>query len=56
MACFCRPGIHFVEHQPFFKSKTKKFFDKAELYSKGIIQNNIRNTERINDDSGIDYN
>ena len=56
MACFCRPGIHFVEYQPFFKNKTKKFFDKAVLISMGIIQSNMRNRELINEVLGIDFN
>lgn len=33
-----------------FCNSTKKFFDKAERYTKGIVQSELRNIERISED------
>jgi len=44
------------EYQWIFKNKTKKFFDKAQLYTQGILVSQQRNIEQICDSlSGADY-
>jgi len=47
MASLQRLDDYLSEYQCFFKNKTKKFFDKAEKYSKGIFLSRERNIERI---------
>jgi SRSO17 transposase len=37
------------EFECVFQNKTKKFFDKAQLYTHGILQSNLRNIEQICD-------
>ncbi|MES0447819.1 MAG: IS701 family transposase [Desulfobacterales bacterium] len=40
----------------FFRSRTKKFFDKAEKYAKGIFLSNSRNIERVcESQQNLDY-
>jgi SRSO17 transposase len=44
------------DYQCFFRNKTKKFFDKARQYTKGILVSHLRNIEQINDTLGTtDY-
>jgi SRSO17 transposase len=44
------------EYQWIFKNRTKKFFDKAQLYTQGILISQHRNIEQICDNlSGTDY-
>lgn len=44
------------DYQCFFKNKTKKFFDKARLYTHGLLISNLRNIEQISDTLGnTDY-
>lgn len=38
---------YLADYQVFFSNKTKKFFDKAEKYAKGIFLCNNRNIERV---------
>ena len=38
-----------------FRNRTKTFFDKAELYTKGIVQSQLRNIERISEDLNASY-
>jgi len=40
---------YLFEYQSVFKNKTKTFFDKAQLYTQGILQCNSRNIEQICD-------
>lgn len=47
--------IHLSEYEHFFRNKTKKFFDKAENYSHGVIKSQLRNIERICEDTQTDY-
>ncbi len=42
-----RLDSYLSEYQYIFKSKTKKFFDKAEKYVHGLFISNLRNIERI---------
>lgn len=44
-----RLEVYLSDFQCIFKSKTKKFHDKAELYSYGILQSNRRNIEQVSD-------
>jgi len=44
------------EYQRFFRNKTKKFFDKAMQYTRGLLVSNLRNIEQISDTLGTtDY-
>jgi SRSO17 transposase len=44
------------DYQWIFRSKTKKFFDKAQQYTQGLIVSHLRNIEQISDTLGtIDY-
>lgn len=38
-----------------FRNRTKTFFDKAERYTKGIVQSQLRNIERISEDLNASY-
>ena len=40
---------YLTEYQLIFKNKTKTFFDKAQLYTQGILRSNLRNIEQICD-------
>ena len=47
---------YIADYQLFFRNKTKKFFDKAEKYSKGIFLSRERNLERISESQReLDY-
>lgn len=50
-----RFSVHLIEYQSIFKNKTKVCFDKAELYTQGIIKSNMRNIERISEELGANY-
>ena len=50
-----RLSVHLAEYQHIFRNRTKKFFDKAEKYAQGIVQSQMRNIERISEESGTDY-
>jgi len=51
-----RLDVYLVEYQDIFKSKTKKFFDKAEKYTQGLFIAKQRNIEKICDKlSSVDY-
>ncbi len=44
------------DYECFFKSKTKKFFDKAQKYTHGVFLSSRRNIERICEiQQGVDY-
>lgn len=48
--------MYLSEYQDIFRSKTKKFFDKAEKYTKGLFLSRKRNIERICESlSSTDY-
>ena len=47
MATLQRLDYYLSDYQCFFKNRTKKFFDKAEKYSKGLFLSRDRNIERI---------
>jgi hypothetical protein len=36
-------SVHLAEYQLILHNKTKHFFDKAELYTKGIVQSQLFN-------------
>ena len=46
---------YIVEYERNYENKTKKFFDKAEKYSLGILKSHMRNIERISEDLKVDY-
>lgn len=50
-----RLSEHLVPYKPIFCNRTKKFFDKAEHYTKGIVQSQLRNIERISEDLNVHY-
>lgn len=50
-----RLGLHLSEYQSVFKNKTKQFFDKAQIYAKGLLLSNNRNIEKITEDMNVDY-
>lgn len=50
-----RLSDHFTSYSHIFCNRTKRFFDKAELYTKGIMQSRLRNIERISEDLDAQY-
>jgi SRSO17 transposase len=50
-----RFSAHLADYQHIFQNKTKRFFDKAEIYGKGVLMSNLRNIERISEDMDADY-
>ena len=50
-----RLSTHLAEYQHLFYNRTKRFFDKAELYTKGIVQSQLLNIERISEEFNADY-
>jgi SRSO17 transposase len=50
-----RLSDHLVEYKHVFCSSTKKFFDKAEQYTIGIVQSELRNIERISETLDANY-
>jgi SRSO17 transposase len=50
-----RLRCYLIEYESVFRNKTKRFFDKAEKYTEGIIKSQMRNIERISEDIGVDY-
>jgi SRSO17 transposase len=54
-SAYNRLSSYLSEYQLIFKNKTKKFFDKAQLYTHGMLQNNSCNIEQICDTLASDY-
>ena len=50
-----RLSDHLIPYKQFFCNRTKKFFDKAEHYIRGIVQSQLRNIERISEDLDANY-
>jgi SRSO17 transposase len=50
-----RLSDHLVPYEHIFRNRTKTFFDKARLYTKGIVQSQLRNIERISEDLDANY-
>lgn len=51
-----RLEIYLSDYQCFFQNRTKKFFDKASLYTQGLLVSQLRNIEQISDTLGTtDY-
>jgi len=50
-----RLSDHLTPYKQLFCNRTKKFFDKAEQYTKGIVQSELRNIERISEDLDANY-
>jgi hypothetical protein len=48
-----RLEAYLVEYLAYFKNRTKRFFDKAEKYSLGVLKSQTRNIERISEDQGL---
>lgn len=55
-SCKKRLISYLVEYESLFRNRTKKFFDKAEKYSLGILKSQMRNIERISEELQVDYN
>ncbi|MDR0612529.1 MAG: transposase [Dysgonamonadaceae bacterium] len=45
-----RFNSYLSEYEDIFKSKTKRFFDKAKLYCEGIFMSELSNIERISEE------
>ncbi len=50
-----RLSDHFTRYRPIFCNRTKRFFDRAEHYTQGIVQSQFRNIERISEDLDAQY-
>lgn len=50
-----RLDSHLSEYEQFFKNKTKRFFDKAQIYCQGIFMSELSNIERISEEMFADY-
>lgn len=50
-----RLSEHLAPYKSIFSNRTKKFFDKAEHYTKGIVQSRLRNIERISEELNVHY-
>lgn len=50
-----RLSDHLAPYKQLFCNQTKRFFDKAEQYTKGIVQSELRNIERISEDLDANY-
>lgn len=50
-----RLTFHLADYQHIFCNRTKKFFNKAEIYTKGLVLSQMRNIERISEDMSVDY-
>jgi SRSO17 transposase len=50
-----RLSDHLTDYQSIFRNRTKVCFDKAELYTQGIIKSNMHNIECISEESGTNY-
>jgi SRSO17 transposase len=46
---------YIANYQDVFKSKTKRFFDKAQIYCQGIFMSELSNIERISEDMFANY-
>lgn len=55
MSAGVRLTRYIIEYQGFFKNKTKRNFDKAQLYVEGILLSDLNNIERINETLDEDY-
>ena len=43
------------DYEQFFKNKTKRFFDKAQIYCQGIFMSEPGNIERISEEMFANY-
>jgi len=50
-----RLSDHLVDFQHIFRNSTKNNFSKAQKYTHGLVQSQMRNIEQICDDTGSDY-
>jgi SRSO17 transposase len=50
-----RLKTHLADYQYVFRNKTKIFYDKAVQYTSGIVLSELKNIERICEDTGVDY-
>jgi SRSO17 transposase len=46
---------YLYSYQDIFRSKTKRFFDKAQTYCKGIFMSDLSNIERVSEDMFANY-
>ncbi len=46
---------HVSDYETVFRNRTKRFFDKAKTYTEGVIKSDMRNIERISENTGTDY-
>ena len=50
-----RLDSHLADYESVFRSKTKRFFDKAEIYCKGIFVSELSNIERVSEEMFANY-
>jgi SRSO17 transposase len=55
-SAYQRLELYLADYQCFFRNRTKKFFDKARQYTRGLLVSHLRNIEQISDTLGTaDY-
>jgi SRSO17 transposase len=50
-----RLDSYLSDYKVFFKNKTKRFFDKAQIYCQGIFMSELSNIERISEEMFANY-
>jgi len=50
-----RLDSYIFDYKVFFKNKTKRFFDKAQIYCQGIFMSELSNIERISEEMFANY-
>ena len=50
-----RLDLHLSNYQHIFKSKTKRFYNKAQVWCKGVFMSELSNIERISEEMDFDY-
>jgi SRSO17 transposase len=50
-----RFSVHLSDYQYIFRNRTKIFFDKAEVYTQGVLMSHLSNIERISEEMQAEY-
>ncbi len=50
-----RMRCHISDYESIFRNRTERFFVKAKKYTEGVVKIDMRNIERISEDTGVDY-
>jgi SRSO17 transposase len=50
-----RLDSYIIDYEHIFRSKTKRFLDKAQIYCKGVFMSELCNIERISEEMFADY-